>query len=170
MSWEEIQALLAAINKVFGVAPLSFFLVSLAGTFLLAGLRAALKTKKFTTQWWYKPVLTASATAVGIGLAFLAWTTPLYNTVPNAATIAFLGIFNGLLAMGCWQLVKYVPKVSEMITGTARVTLPPPAPAEKPKEETPEGDAEAEEEGAEAADESADSNTEDADEDKPEEG
>lgn len=152
---EQIEALLAAINKVFGVDPVSFLLVSFAAGALLTAVRAALKTKKFTTASWYKPVLTLSAVALGIGGAFLAWFTPLYNTVPNAVTIAFLGIFNGLLAMGCWQLVKYVPKVSEMITGTARVTLPPPAPAEKPKEETPEGDAE---EGAEAAD------------DKPEEG
>ena len=45
MDWESIKALLEAIQKTFGVAPLSFFLVSLAGTFILAGVRAALKTK-----------------------------------------------------------------------------------------------------------------------------
>jgi hypothetical protein len=168
MDWEVIKALLAAIHKTFGVDPLSFFLVSLAGTFVLAAVRAALKTKQFTEAWWYKPVLTLCSAVVGIGLAFLAWPTPLYGSVPNAATIAFLGIFNGLLAMGCWQLVKYVPNVSQLVTGTARLTLAPPPPAaEKPKEDEKPADGDDE---AEVEVEDSDTDEDKPEDDKPDEG
>jgi hypothetical protein len=174
MDWESIKALLEAIHKTFGVAPLSFFLVSLAGTFVLAGVRAALKKKEFTEEWWYKLALTGCSILLGVGLAFLAWPTPLYDNVPNAATIAYLGIFNGLLSMGCWQLIKYLPNVSQLVTGKARLTLSPPAPAEKPKdekaadEEKPEEDEDAPE--VEEADEESSEDEETPEDDKPEEG
>ena len=110
-------------------------------------------------------MLTLSAAALGVGLAFLAWPTPLYNTVPNAATIAFLGIFNGLLSMGCWQLGKYLPNISKLVTGKARLTLSPPPPAEKPKDDEKDEKDEKEEEKPEAGDDDPE-----VEEEKPKEG
>lgn len=123
MSWDSIMALVELIEKTFGVAPTDFLTVSLAAGTVLAVIRAFLKDFEFTQAKWYKPVLSAASLLLGVGAAFLAWSTVLYAQVPNAATIAFLGVFNGFVAMGVWQFVKYLPKVSELVTGKLRVSL-----------------------------------------------
>ena len=86
-------------------------------------------------------------------MAFLAWPTPLYANVPNGATIAFLGIFNGLVMMGLWQIGKYLPNVSNLVTGKARLTMSPPKPAEPPKDDEKPKDEEKPKEDEDAADE-----------------
>lgn len=170
--WNQMMVLVELVNDTFGTDPQSFLVVSIAVGILLAFVRSILKDQEWTQAKWYKPALTGASLVLGVGAAFLAWSTVLYATVPNAATIIFLGVFNGFVAMGLWQLVKYIPKISEWVTGTPRVELPEtlkPSPAKEDKPEDDKDDAPEITEDEDAADDEGgdDTNTpaaEDADE------
>lgn len=112
---------LKQLTDLLGVSPQSFMAVTALVLVVVAVGRYVLG-KKLEEQRWWKAVLTGTALALGVAVASLAQLAGVYKC-DNSALVAFVGLFNGALAVVSHQLLKQIPWLDKWLRGITGIIL-----------------------------------------------
>jgi len=123
------EGLLIALTKLTGIQPAVFLLVSALVTGLMAAIRVSLVRLGWEDRPWWKIALLGISMAIGIGVTCVANATGNYGTGLNWADLVLVGIANGLVGNGGWQVAKNVMPLLRK-----RLTTIPPAPSKGGKD------------------------------------